>query len=134
MSVRVECGRRMSTSCPHEVRASATTAGMTSFSYFSSTMKHSRVGRVSAGPVTVCITVEIELRVPVPCLPGPDIQPTYSCDSAGDVADWFDCALAARSQVGTPGVGGTRRGCGWTPPRWAPATLGEEGTTREVLA
>ena len=104
---------------PRRRSASATTPGMTSFSYFSSTMKHSRVGRVSAGPATVCITVETEPRVLVLCLPGADISnPPIPALDPGALPAVFDCAPGGRPSTGTQGLGRVRPGCGCTPPRW----------------
>ena len=67
----------------------ATTAGITSFSYFSSTMKHSRVGVVSAGPAIVDITEEMPRRVTVLCLLELDIRATYLVVWGRPLPAWY---------------------------------------------
>ncbi len=77
---------------------------MASCSYFSSTMKHSRVGVVSAGPAIVDITEEKPRRVTVLCLLELDIRATYLVVWGRPLPAGIDSGGRGTPQVGTQGL------------------------------
>src|SRR3954452_15856368 len=125
-SVTVPFGRRTSTWCPQERSTSTTAPGITSFSYFSSTMKQSRTGGVSRtspnsriAETSICFVAldRVSLELVIGCHPScpPGRQSAWE-HSGPDGAGWTgpqgwpatDPGVVLPHQGGAPDRGPTR--------------------------